>query len=227
MSSPEPGRSQLGQRRKSYEAAPLRAGDLPHAPGPAFAHWLEEAERAGIIEPNGMALATTDQTGAATLRTVLLKDVTATGFTFFTNYGSRKAQQLAGGRAALLFAWIPLFRQVEVNGDVVRLPAEASDAYWRTRPPSSQLAAWASRQSQPLAGRDELRDAWARLRDRFGDGPIPRPDFWGGFEVRPFRVEFWQGQPSRMHDRIEYLSRSGAPAGLDDPDAWRRQRLAP
>ncbi len=174
-----------------------------------------------------MVLATTGPDAAPTLRTVLLKDVTATGFTFFTNYRSRKAQQLASGRAALLFAWIPLFRQVEVNGEVVRVPEEVSDAYWRTRPPASQLGAWASHQSQPIAGRGELRESWDRLRQQFGDDPIPRPTFWGGFELRPSRVEFWQGQPSRMHDRIEYLSRSGTPARLDDPDSWQRRRLAP
>ncbi len=225
---PDPRLEHLRHLRVSYRARPLEFDDLPPAPGAAFAQWFAEAEGAGIIEPNAMSLACVDPEGVPSLRTVLLKDASDTGFSFFTNYESRKGRQLrAGGRAALLFTWLPLYRQVEVTGDVRRLPDRVSDEYFATRPRDSQLAAWASPQSTPIDSRAVLRERWAAFQQRFRDRDVPRPPHWGGFEVAPFRVEFWQGQPSRMHDRIEYRSLAGVPARLDDGTAWSRRRLAP
>jgi len=230
--SPEPGMAErlqhLHAMRLSYEAAPLDLGDLPDAPGTAFAAWFEDAAAVGVIEPNAMVLATAGEDGAPAARTVLLKGVTAQGFQFFTNYHSRKGRHLAAHpKASLLFAWLPIYRQVAVTGDVVRLEEPESDAYFASRPRGSQIAAWASAQSAVVESRDALRREWQRYEDRFRDAPVPRPPHWGGYEVRPEQLEFWQGQPSRMHDRIVYRAATQGTPRLDDAGAWSRVRLAP
>lgn len=228
-------RGEHGQRlhhihalRLDYDVHPLLAEDLPEAPSQAFADWFAHAEQAQVVEPNAMVLATMGEDGVPSARTVLLKGVTGAGFRFFTNYQSRKGREIAAHPwATLLFAWVAMHRQVCITGEVVRLPPQESDAYFATRPRDSQIAAWASPQSQRIADRAEVLDEWRRLAARFADGPVRRPPHWGGFELRPRRIEFWQGQPSRMHDRIVYLARSTGPSPLDDAACWERVRLAP
>ena len=218
----------LAQMRKAYDRGALAEGELASAPLAQFERWLREAAEAGVAEPNAMVLATADAAGRPSARLVLLKGVDAAGFRFFTNHGSRKAQALAENpQTSLLFPWHDLHRQVEVRGAAERMSAEESAAYFRLRPRESQLAAWASRQSAPLAGRAELENRLAELRTRWPEGAeIPAPDFWGGYLVRAASVEFWHGRESRLHDRLRYEAfRPGAP--LDDPAAWRVRRYAP
>jgi pyridoxamine 5'-phosphate oxidase len=218
----------LAAARRDYRVPPLRRADLPAAPGPAFAAWYGDAAAGGVLEPNAMVLATVGEDGVPAARTVLLKGASARGFSFFTNYQSRKGRQLAAHpHATALFVWLPLSRQVAVTGPVARLPSAESDEYFASRPRASQIAAWASPQSQRISGREELHRSWQQLEERFAEGDVPRPPHWGGFEVRPVRLEFWQGQPSRMHDRIVYTSNRGEPADLTDPASWERSRLAP
>ena len=225
---PDDRLQRLASQRLNYAAEPLLLQDLPAAPGSAFAQWFDAAERAGVLEPNAMAIATVGEDGVPSARTVLLKGVSATGFQFFTNYQSTKGRQLAAHPvAALLFAWLPLSRQVGITGTVVRLSAEESDGYFASRPRDSQIAAWASPQSQRIGDREALSASLRRFEAEFADGPVPRPAHWGGFEVRPFRLEFWQGQPSRMHDRVVYTTPGGVPGLLAQASDWQRVRLAP
>ena len=218
----------LAQMRKAHDRGALAETDLAPTPLAQFERWLREAAEAGVAEPNTMVLAAADAAGRPSARLVLLKGVDAAGFRFFTNQGSRKAQALAGNpQVSLLFPWHDLHRQVEVRGAAERMSAADSAAYFRTRPRESQLAAWASRQSMPLADRAELETQLAELRARWpADTEIPMPDFWGGYLVRAETVEFWHGRESRLHDRLRYEAlRPGAP--LDDPAAWRVRRYAP
>ena len=218
----------LRSTRRDYLAPPLLLKDLPHAPGAAFRDWYARACEADVLEPNAMVLATVGEDGLPTARTVLLKGVTGAGLSFFTNYQSRKGRQLAAHPwATALFVWLPLSRQVAITGLVQRLPDEESDEYFASRPREAQLAAWASPQSQEISGREELLEAWQRLEERFTGAAVPRPPHWGGFLLRPTRVEFWQGQPSRMHDRIIYVATSPHSGDLGDEQAWERRRLAP
>jgi pyridoxamine 5'-phosphate oxidase len=217
----------LARLRVAYDRGELREDSLPPAPLAAFAAWLADALAAGLPEPNAMVLATADAAGRPTARTVLLKGVDAAGFRFFTHHGSRKARAIAENpRVALLFPWHALHRQVTVLGTVVCMPAAESAAYFATRPRDSQLAAWVSRQSEPLAGRAELERRQAEMARRWPDGaPVPMPETWGGYLVRAESVEFWQGGGARLHDRLRY--EAVAPAPLDDPAAWTLRRYAP
>jgi pyridoxamine 5'-phosphate oxidase len=177
--------------------------------------------RAGAREPDAtaMALATADATGAPSVRMVLLKAVDGSGFVFFTNYESRKAAELvANSRAALCFYWPTIGVQVRVEGAVERVTAAESEAYFESRPRESQLGAWASRQSRPLASAEALREAFARTGARFAGKPVPRPPEWGGFRVRPQRIEFWHAGEHRLHDRVLY-TRAG--------EGWTVERLFP
>lgn len=220
--------SELSKVRTTYNAGKLTEGDLKPAPLAQFEEWLQAATAAGLAEPNALALATVDGAGRPTQRMVLLKGVDAAGFRFFTNHGSRKAQALAENpRAALLFPWFEIHRQVTVLGTAERMTAAENAAYFRTRPRDSQLAAWASKQSAPLEGRAVLEARMAELQARWPDGTeIPVPDFWGGYLVRAESVEFWHGRESRLHDRLRYEARQPA-AALDDPAAWQVRRYAP
>jgi pyridoxamine 5'-phosphate oxidase len=166
-----------------------------------------------------MTLATADAAGRPSARMVLLKGFDERGFVFYTNYGSRKAGELdANPAAALVFWWPPLQRQVRVEGNVERVSREESEAYFRTRPLGSQLGAWASAQSQVIAGRAELERRLEELTARYGDGDVPLPPFWGGYRIRPEVVEFWQNRPNRLHDRLRYRR---------TPTGWTIDRLSP
>jgi pyridoxamine 5'-phosphate oxidase len=185
-----------------------------------FRAWFEEAAATGLRVPEAMALATATSEGRPSVRMVLLKDADERGFAFYTNYESRKGRELEqNARAALLFHWDPLGRQVRVEGPVELVGREESEAYFRTRPRGSALAAWASRQSEPLAGRDELEEAVRAVAARFEGADVTLPPHWGGYRLVPERYEFWQHQDDRLHDRIRYEP--------DGAGGWRRVRLAP
>lgn len=196
----------------------LDEADAAPDPFAQFDRWMQDAVAAGASEPTAMTLATADADGAPSARMVLLKGVD-TGFRFFTNHGSRKGRDLAANpRAALVFWWYPLERQVRVDGSVERLEHEESLAYFASRPPGSRLGAWASRQSDVVESRAALEARRAAMAERFGAEEPPLPPFWGGYRVVPATVEFWQGRPDRLHDRLRYR-RVG--------EAWILERLYP
>lgn len=200
--------------RREYMEAGLEASDLPAEPIAAFRLWFDEVVAAGLAEPNAMVVSTAGPSS----RLTLLKSVDDRGFVFYTNYTSRKARELAADpRCSLLFPWHGLRRQVIVQGTAAQVPRAETEAYFASRPRGSQIGAWASRQSSVIAGRAELDDRYAALEARWPDA-VPCPDFWGGYVVTPEAVEFWQGRPSRLHDRLRFR-RSG--------DAWVVERLAP
>jgi pyridoxamine 5'-phosphate oxidase len=211
---------QLAGMRQEYLAEGLDVGDLAPEPITAFRAWLHEVDAAGLPEPNAMVVSTVDADGAPSSRMTLLKDVDARGFVFFTNYTSRKARQIdANPAVSLLFPWHGLRRQVIVAGRAERTSAEESAAYFVSRPRTSQIGAWASRQSSVLASRAELDDRYAELERRWPEGTaVPVPDFWGGYRIVPEVVEFWQGRTSRLHDRLRFTRTD---------DAWQVERLAP
>jgi pyridoxamine 5'-phosphate oxidase len=212
-------------RRIDYQSGPLLEADLAATPLAQFSAWLVQADGAGIEEPNAMTVATTDAHGQPHARVVLCKEVTPQGFVFFTNYRSDKAAQIAANPlVALCFHWQPLHRQVRVTGTADELPVEASDAYFASRPREAQLGAWTSQQSQVIGDRQELHARLGEVRATF-PGDVDRPAHWGGYLVRPTSVEFWQGQPSRLHDRLRFVRVGEGP--LDRADAWTVQRLAP
>lgn len=205
--------------RAEYTRGGLTEDDLLADPIAMFRRWYDEAHAAGLHEPNAMVVSTADAQGRPSSRLVLLKGVTDEGFAFYTNTRSRKGVELlANPQCAVLFPWHPLERQVRVDGAAEPLPQEAVDAYFAQRPRASQIGAWASHQSRPVAGRDELAREYAELEARFDGADVPTPEEWGGYLVRPEVVEFWQGRPGRMHDRLVYR-REGA--------GWRTERLAP
>jgi pyridoxamine 5'-phosphate oxidase len=184
-----------------------------------FQEWFREAERAGVDVPEAMALATAGAQGAPSVRMVLLKGADEDGFVFYSGYLSRKAGELERNpRAALLFYWRPLGKQIRVEGAVERVSEAASAAYFATRPRGSQLSAWASHQSRPLANREELERRYTELEREYEGREIPRPPHWGGYRLRPEAIEFWEHRENRLHDRIRYTrAREG----------WRRELLAP
>jgi pyridoxamine 5'-phosphate oxidase len=220
--------SDLSSFRVSYDRGALLESDLKATPLAQFEAWLQEVAAAELPEPNAMILSTVDGAGFPTSRTVLLKAVDAAGFRFFTNYTSRKGLALAvNPRVSLLFPWFALHRQVTVLGTAERMATAESATYFRSRPRDSQLAAWVSAQSSPIADRAVLDQRMAELELRWPEGvEIPIPDFWGGYLVRAESLEFWHGRKSRLHDRLRYEAASSG-AALDDAGAWRVRRYAP
>lgn len=207
-------------RRTDYEGIPLTEDDVDPDPVVQLRGWIDDAEAAGVEEPNAMVLSTVDATGKPSVRNVLLRELTDDGvMKFFTNYDSHKAHEIASNpNVSVLFSWLPLRRQVRVRGYAMVLSAAESDEYFAGRPRETQIGAWASHQSAVIPGRRELEERVEEIRERFAGQPIPRPRFWGGYGIAPTSYEFWQGQANRLHDRIRYW-RSG--------DGWRIQRLAP
>lgn len=208
----------LAGLRKSYERGDLDETSSADDPLHQFESWLEQAIKAQLPEPNAMTLATVGADGRPSTRIVLIKGVDARGLVWYTNYDSRKGRELAHDpRAALQFHWVELERVVRIEGQVEKVSAEQSDAYYATRPLDSRIGAWASPQSQPIASRAVLVANAAKAAARHGLNP-PRPPHWGGYRLIPDRWEFWQGRRSRLHDRVRYALEAGR---------WVRQRLAP
>jgi pyridoxamine 5'-phosphate oxidase len=208
----------IAQLRKNYTFGQLSETEVPTNPLNLFQLWFDQAVKAECPEPNSMTLATADARGNPSARIVLLKGADEAGFTFFTNYESQKGKELAlRPQAALLFHWHELERQVRIKGVVERVSPAESDEYFQSRPAASRIGAWASPQSAEIPNREFLEEAEKRFAADFGDKP-PRPDHWGGYRLHPTEIEFWQGRPSRLHDRIHYQL---------DGNNWRISRLAP
>lgn len=212
--------SSIADLRQNYTLAGLAEADLNSNPIEQFNLWFQQALDADLIEPNAMTLATATPKGKPTARIVLLKGVSDRGFVFYTNYESQKGQQLiANPYAALVFLWDKLERQVRIEGKVEQLSSSESAVYFHSRPKASQIGAWASDQSQVIANREVLEKKLASLEEQYQGQEIPLPQHWGGFRVVPNRIEFWQGRPSRLHDRLVY--------NLEADGNWSISRLAP
>lgn len=209
----------LSELRRNYTYKGLSELDLSPDPLVQFGLWFRQAMDAGVCEPNAMTLATANPDGEPAARTVLLKGYDSGGFRFYTNYESAKGRELAvNPRAALLFYWCELERQIRISGQVEKATQEESDAYFHTRPEGSRLAAWSSAQSQVAPDREMLERNYHEAAKRFATTPMTRPPHWGGYRVRPEMFEFWQGRPSRLHDRLRYRLQEGV---------WRIDRLSP
>jgi len=209
----------LAALRTEYKRASLDERDVAGDPFEQFARWFAAARAAQLPEPNAMSLCTVDAHSRPSARIVLLKEVDSRGFVFYTNHDSRKGREIAAHpRAALLFFWPELERQVRIEGDVEVVDTATADAYFRSRPRASRVGAWASPQSAPLPDRATLEQRFADADRRFPGDDVPRPQHWGGYRVVPSAFEFWQGRPSRLHDRIAYSQ---------EAPGWRTRRLAP
>ena len=208
----------IGDYRIEYLKGGLHRADLSKSPFEQFEKWFVQVRDANMVDPNAMIIATVSKQGKPSQRTVLLKMFDETGFVFFTNYGSAKAQQIEeNAHVSLLFPWLDLERQVEVNGHASKISQEESLAYFQSRPHGSQLGAWASTQSQPIASRNELDQQLTDVEEKYREGEVPLPH-WGGYRIIPDTIEFWQGGARRLHDRFEYQR---------DGDDWNIQRLQP
>ena len=206
--------------RQNYTSGELSEENANRDPIKQFQIWFEQAVASEIPEPNAMTLATCTKDGKPSARIVLLKQFDDRGFVFFTNYTSNKGKELENNpQAALVFLWKQLERQVRIQGSVVKISGEESDQYFNSRPEASRLGAWVSQQSQVIPNREVLEDNFAQLQQQYQGKEIPRPNYWGGFRVMPTEIEFWQGRPSRLHDRLRYRQQ--------EDGSWLRERLAP
>ena len=209
---------ELQDYRRQYTKGGLREASMPDDPLVLFEQWQRDASAAGLADPTGVVVATVQPDGSIRQRFVLLKGVSEDGFVFFTNYNSDKAAALAqNDRSSMLFPWNELDRQVSVSGKVEKIAESESDAYFAARPRASQIAAWTSQQSQPIASRGALEAQYQATLERFDGSDVPRPPHWGGFRLVPERIEFWQGGEDRLHDRFVYQYTNG----------WNRSRLQP
>lgn len=210
----------LSYMRDEFEMAGLRRDDLDPDPTKQFERWFEDVQRAGYRMPNAVTLATVGADGQPSMRMVLLKQFDGHGFVFYTNYESRKAQEMAQNpKVALHFPWHDLERQVIITGTVEKVSTAESVKYFLTRPHGSQIGAWVSNQSSVISSKQALLMKWEEMKRKFGEGEVPLPSFWGGFRVVPHTFEFWQGQKSRLHDRFRYTA--------DGAGGWTIERLAP
>lgn len=212
--------SSISDIRKDYKLKSLSENDVAADPIEQFGSWWNEALQSELEEVNAMTLATATADGRPSARIVLLKDYSEEGFVFFTNYESHKGEEMKSNpHVALVFFWAALERQVRIEGTVEKVPAADSDAYFMSRPRGSRIGAWASPQSKVIEGREVVEKKVSALEQQFGEGDIPRPGHWGGYIVKPVLVEFWQGRPSRLHDRICYTTNGAG--------GWTIERLAP
>lgn len=210
----------IGQLRKEYSLHSLTETGVAALPLDQFTQWWDQAIQSDIEEVNAMALSTINKEGRPESRIVLLKGYSEKGFVFFTNYESNKGDQLQQhAHCSLLFFWKELERQVRINGRAEKISTQESDAYFNSRPEGSKIGAWASPQSQVVESQEWLHENFERIKARYNNNTISRPPHWGGFAVRPDSMEFWQGRPSRMHDRIRY--------SLQQDGGWKIERLAP
>lgn len=206
--------------RKDYKLQSFSEADAAATPKEQFDKWWDDAMKSDILEVNAMTLATVDKDGMPAARIVLLKGYDENGFVFFTNYNSAKGGELAhNANACLVFFWKELERQVRITGITEKISTEESIAYFNSRPDGSKIGAWASPQSLAVAGKAWLKETFEYYAERFKHGHIPKPPHWGGYRVKPFKAEFWQGRPSRMHDRILYTQQNNG--------SWKIERLAP
>jgi len=210
--------------RREYLTGSLTREQMDPSPVVQFATWLDQAINMRLVDPTAMVLATVDADGLPSQRVVLLKGFDEHGFVFFTNYDSRKSRDIAANaNVSLHFPWYPIERQVLVCGVAQKVSSDESAAYFQSRPRESQLGAWASPQSRVLASREDMMAQFETVRGKFADREIPRPEFWGGFRVRPSRVEFWQGGANRLHDRFQYSWQNAEKSA----GHWQIDRLAP
>lgn len=210
----------ISDLRRVYDHGGLSRKNLDPDPIVQFDHWFKQAQQSDIKDPSATSLATADTTGEVTIRTVLLKIYDQQGFVFFTNYESKKARQITDNpNVALLFPWLNQDRQVKITGQASRISSAESLKYFITRPRGSQLGAWVSQQSSVISSRALLMSKLEEIKHRFSQGDISLPEFWGGYRVRPEKIEFWQGQPDRLHDRFVYQRQTD--------DSWLINRLAP
>jgi pyridoxamine 5'-phosphate oxidase len=211
--------SSIANLRHNYSLQQLSERDVDPSPLRQFQYWFDQVLSAQLPEPNAMTLATVTKAGAPSARMVLLKGVDDHGFVFYTNYESRKGEELAENpQAVLVFWWAQLERQVRVEGSVEKVTSEEADHYFQSRPRASQLGAWTSEQSQVIPNREILEQQFRELEEKYQNQPIPRPPHWGGYRVIPQQVEFWQGRPNRLHDRLRYRL---------DQNQWVIERLSP
>lgn len=210
----------IANLRREYSRAALEIDSVAADPLTQFQKWFEEAQQAEVLEPNAMILSTVNSQNRPFQRTVLMKALDTKGIVFYTNYKSRKAQQIAkNNQVSVLFPWYALERQVLITGAAEKVSAKESMAYFASRPFGSRLGAWVSQQSQVISSRSILETKLAEMKEKFKDGKIPLPDFWGGYRIIPDYFEFWQGRKNRLHDRLVY--------SINDEKGWKIERMAP